>query len=310
MAAINRSRIRMVLALTVGGCALASLALLQRNQSSAKDIPIPGGAFEASAVVGVPNSPGVLFVDDDRTREIFWLEFTESGHPKPAVSVQLGADVTDLEGITTDGTWLYAVGSQSKLTGTDGDGLLRFTFDPSSRQIQRLEKIQGLKAFLAGTVEELRGTATVLGDHVLNIESIAWDASGRMLLLGLRAPLKDGMALVVPLKLRDDSGPFDTSNLVVPHGRAIPLALDGAGIRSLEFDPGRQTFMVVSGAHLDEERLAFRLFEWAGPTAPQSLRAVSTFPRGVKPEGIARVTIAGQNRRIVVYDGGTYLLMN
>jgi hypothetical protein len=61
----------------------------------------------------------------------------------PAVEVPLaGVDVVDLEGITTDGRYFYAVGSQSKRTGLDGDGLVRFTFDPATRQIGKVESVR------------------------------------------------------------------------------------------------------------------------------------------------------------------------
>jgi hypothetical protein len=96
---------------------------------------IAGGTFEASGVAHVPNTTGVLFVDDGRNREIFWMELSADGRQQAsAVRVPLGADVTDLEGITSDGTNFYVVGSQSKKTGFDGDGLVRFRFDPKTRQ--------------------------------------------------------------------------------------------------------------------------------------------------------------------------------
>ena len=36
------------------------------------------------------------------------------------------------EGITFEGEWYYVVGSQSKTTGVEGDGLVRFKFDPNT----------------------------------------------------------------------------------------------------------------------------------------------------------------------------------
>ena len=41
--------------------------------------PIIGGTFEASGVVNVPGSNGVLFVDDSRTTEILWMELAPDG---------------------------------------------------------------------------------------------------------------------------------------------------------------------------------------------------------------------------------------
>ena len=54
--------------------------------------------FEASGVVDVPDSGGVLFVDDTRAAEIFWMELTADGRQAaPAVKVPLGATVIDPE---------------------------------------------------------------------------------------------------------------------------------------------------------------------------------------------------------------------
>ena len=177
---------------------------------------IAGGPFEASGVVHVPGTSQLLFVDDGRPREIFLMELAPDGSQRGmALSVPLAADVTDLEGITSDGHHFYVVGSQSKKTGFDGDGLIRFTFDPKTRRADGVERIQGLKAWLAANVAELRGTERRVGDDVLNIEGLAWDPRGHRLLLGLRAPIVDGAALIVPIKLIDSTGSFSRENLRV-----------------------------------------------------------------------------------------------
>ena len=272
--------------------------------------PIAGGTFEASGVAYVPGSTGVLFVDDGRNHEIFWMELGANGSQRaPAVRVPLGADVTDLEGITSDGSHFYVVGSQSKKTGVEGDGLVRFRFDPQTRRTGGVERIQGLKAWLAERVPELKGTARRLGDDVLNIEGIAWDARGERLLLGLRAPVVDGRALVIALKLQDRSGPFALANLRVD-GRTIRLPLDGAGVRSIEFDATAGAFRVISGAGLNDEDRDFRILEWKGDDAPAALPVVASFPRTLKPEGITRATIAGRAVSVVVFDVGRFALLD
>jgi hypothetical protein len=273
------------------------------------DVPIAGGYFEASAVVRADKGRGVLFADDDRTREIMWIDFDQSGSPRAAVPIPISADITDPEGMTTDGRYTYVVGSQSKLTGADGDGLVRFVFDPETMRVRELESLRNFKAFLAAEVDELSGIAGKQGDHVINIESIAWDPAGTRLLLGLRAPLVEGDALVVPLVFRDPAAGLTAENLFVPDRRAIRLPLGGAGIRSLEFDPVSGTFHVISGAHLDEERLTFRLFAWDGRTgsAPQE---TGVFPKGLKPEGLTRVKAGTTERLMIVYDTSRYMLVD
>ena len=270
---------------------------------------IAGGTFEASGVAHVPGTSGVLFVDDGRNREIFWMEVGADGSQKsPALRVPLAADITDLEGITSDGTSFYVVGSQSKFKGFEGDGLVRFKFDSRTRRTEGVERIQGLKAWLAAHVPELKGTARTLGDAALNIEGVAWDPQGNRLLLGLRAPVVDGLALVVPLKLQDPRGPFSAANLRLD-GKTIRLPLGGGGVRSLEYDTDAKAFRVISGAGLNTEDRDFRIVEWKGEETPSSLPVIASFSSTLKPEGITRATLNGRPVSLVVFDTGGFALL-
>jgi hypothetical protein len=268
---------------------------------------INGGTFEASAVVHVPGSDGVLFVDDGQTRQVFWMELSPEGtQTSRALPVPLmGVDVVDLEGLTTDGHYFYAVGSQSKKTGFDGDGLVRFTFDPATRKAGGIESIRGLKRFLSQHVAELDGVENRVGDAALNIEGLAWDSREGRLLLALRAPIVDGHALVIPLKLRDVNGPFAAGNLTVDGQRAIRIPTSGAGVRSIEFDPQRDRFVVITGAALNAENADFRLLEWDGRDG-SPLDEVRQYSRKLKPEGITRAEIAGRESTVIVFDTGLY----
>jgi hypothetical protein len=155
----------------------------------------------------------------------------------------------------------------------------------------------------------LKGTAHRIGDDVLNIEGIAWDPNGARLLLGLRAPVVNGHALVVPLKLQDPRGPFTAANLRVD-GATIRLPLGGAGVRSIEYDPMARAFRVITGAGLDAETRDFQIVEWKGDAAPASLRVITSFGRNLKPEGITRATINGKPVSVVVFDTSRFALID
>ncbi|HET9453019.1 MAG TPA: DUF3616 domain-containing protein [Gemmatimonadaceae bacterium] len=292
-------------AAATAGCGHRAPALTADSTTS---LPIAGGRFEASGVAHVPGSNLVLFVDDGRPRELFAMELTAAGaQAGGARPVALGAHVTDMEGITFDGRHFYVVGSQSKRTGFEGDGLVRFTFDAATGRVAAVERIQGLKAWLAENVAELRGTARRIGDHVLNIEAIAWDPARRRLLLGLRAPVVDGQALVIPIALADTSGPFTRENLRVD-GPTLRVALGGAGIRSLEYDSAAGAFALLSGASLDSENIDFRLMQWDGASG-SAVRELATFDRRLKPEGITRADTAGAGVRVLVFDVGRFQVL-
>jgi hypothetical protein len=246
-------------------------------------------------------------VDDGRPSDVFLIELGSDGTQKGvAVSVPLAAEVTDMEGVTSDGQHFYVVGSQSKKKGVGGDGLVRFTFDPATRRADRVERIGNLKDWLADNVPELRGTRGRTGDDVLNVEGLAWDPSGGRLLLGLRAPLVDGAALVIPVAFRDSGGTFTRENLRLD-GAAIRVPLRGAGIRGLEYDPLTKTFHVIAGAALNDESSEFRVLEWDGKAGTRP-REQSGFPRSLKPEGIARATLEGRSARVIVFDVGQYVV--
>lgn len=267
-----------------------------------------GGTFEASGVVHVPGTDGVLFVDDGRPGEVFWMRLDERGNQAGAVKpVALGINVIDLEGITTDGTHMYVVGSQSKPKGSEQAGLLRFKFDAERQQIEGLQSISGLKQWLAAHVTELRGMASrSYKDGGLNIEGLAWDPQGQRLLLGLRSPVIAGQALVIPLKLRDAGRAFELSNLELTGSQAIRLALDGAGIRSLEYDAKTKAFRLLTGAAANSEQTEFKLWEWNGEAQQPNLRASTSFNSRLKPEGVTRVVTGQRQFTFLVFDTSGY----
>lgn len=270
--------------------------------------PFVGGTFEASGVVHVPGTDGVLFVDDGRNEEVFWMRLGEgrgqAGEIKP---VRLGVNVVDLEGITTDGAYFYVVGSQSKPKGGDLAGLVRFRFDAREQRVEAAEAVSGLKRLLAANVSELRGMENrKYKDGGINVEGLAWDPRGGRLLLGLRSPVVDGHALVVPVRLRDPRGAFSADNLEVEGTKAIRLPLGGSGIRSIEYDERAQIFRVITGAGPNSEKMDFKLWEWDGDEARPALRELGAYDRRLKPEGVTRASSGGRDFTFIVFDTSGY----
>ena len=276
--------------------------------SAAPMTSFSGGTFEASGVAHVAGTNGVLFVDDGRPNEIFWMELGDDRKQAGAIkSINLAASIIDLEGITSDGTYFYVVGSQSKSKGADQAGLARFKFDSASQRIVGTEAASGLKKFLADNVVELRGMEnTKYSDGGINVEGVAWDPRTQRLLLGLRSPVVDGQALIVPLKLRDSKSEFSFANLEVEGGKAIRLPLRGAGIRSIEYDESRKAFSLITGAGPNSEKMNFKLWEWSGNDASPALREMDTYDRRLKPEGITRVSSGARDFVFIVFDTSGY----
>jgi Protein of unknown function (DUF3616) len=256
-----------------------------------------GGEFQASDVVSVPGSNGVLFVDNGRPGEVFWMRLSETGTQLGAITpVPLGVKVLDPEGITSDGSTFYVVGSQSRGNG-DGAGLVRFRFDSQGHTVDHVESIEGLGPFLRERVPELR-------TEKINIEALAWDPGGRRLLVGFREPVIDGHALVLPVKLLQPSGGFSRANLDI--GRPIQLALGGAGLRSLEYDAHGGKFLAIAEPARGAEKDGFRLVEWSDVSTSDGLREIARLDGKLKPEGAERVTINAHTFTLVVYDASYY----
>lgn len=288
----------------LGCCAL----FFSDMASGSVKMAFTGGKFEASGVAHTPGTDGVLFVDDGRPSEVFWMRLDAKGNQAGAVKpVNLGVSIIDLEGITTDGAYFYVVGSQSKPKGSDQAGLARFKFDAQRQRVEEVESISGLKRFLTGNVAELRG----LGDRAhkdggINIEGIAWDPQGNRLLLGLRSPVVNGQALVVPLKLREPGGAFSYDNLEAPEAGVIRLPLGGSGIRSVEYDDISKSFQIIAGAGGGGKKTDFKLWQWNGDANEPTLREVNRFDRKLKPEGITRASAGGRNFTFIVFDTSGY----
>ena len=310
---VTKSALMIVTLLVVGVLLLLSFTTGSWSASSPVAMrAFSGGTFEASGVAHVPGTNGVLFVDDGRPDQIFWMELGEDlVQNGPVKAIKLGASVIDLEGITSDGSRFYIVGSQSKSKGGDLTGLVRFNFHADGQRVEAVESVAGLKKFLADNVAELRGLAnTSYKDGGINVEGIAWDAKGGRLLLGLRSPVVDGQALVVPLKLQDPQGPFSQDNLKVEGAKAIRLPLAGSGIRSIEYDERRNAFVVITGAAANNEKADFKLWEWNGESSSPTLRETETFDRKLKPEGVTRFSTGKRDFTFIVFDTSGYVAMD
>jgi hypothetical protein len=263
---------------------------------------IQGGTFEASGVIQVAGTDGVLFVDDGRDDSVFWMRVDREGRQaEPAVAIPLGVRVGDLEGITTDGMFYYAVGSQSKPEFVSGPGLVRFRFDPASRRVSDVESVSGLRGWLTARLPAVASAAGSRPDG-FNIEGLAWDRRSKRLLMGLRSPVVDGQAVIVPVDL--GTGALASDRMDTSETDVIRLPLENAGIRSMEYDSGRGAFRVIAASGGSSP---FRLWNWTGGTGTSAqVRSDASFAAKLKPEGVTPVD-GQQEFTLIVFDTSRYL---
>ncbi len=275
-------------------------------------IPFQGGTFEASGAIQVPNTDGIYFVDNSKSKDIFWMQLDQSGKQVgPIKSIPFGALVEDPESIAFGGSFFYVMSSLSFPTVGDKNCLIRFALDPGTQSLQgQPEVMTGIREFLIENVAELKAAAGLaFNAGGINIEGMAWDAVHNRLILGLRSPTVNGNALLVPIKLRDPRGAFTTQNLIAEPVIQIPLG--GLAIRDIEFDTRGGVFIIIAGSTAQGETKDFALYEWTGETdfskpdaAPQE---ITKLDQKMKPEGVTRVKIGGRDFLIVTGDASSYI---
>ncbi len=126
----------------------------------------------------------------------------------------------------------------------------------------------------------------------INIEGLAGGRDGTSLLLGLRNPRRDDLALVVPI----------TNPEHVVLGLADPrfeppirIDLGGLGITSLALDRGSGRYYILAGRH-DAEGGA-RLFGWSGESADAPVPLQDIAPADFEAQGLA---VAPDGKRLMV----------
>jgi hypothetical protein len=281
-----------------------------KKRKTGQGIPFEGGIFNASGVAQIPGTDAVLFVDDDRKGEkLLWMRLDAAGRQVGRVEeVALDTNVEDPEGITFDGTYFYIISSQSNPKSGAQPGLIRFSFDHAGRTAHVAGTVSDLREFLVARVPELKNEGERKGkDDGLNIEGIAWDPQGSRLLLGLRSPLAQGRALLLPLKQRDPLGPFSVDNLTLDGTNAITLPLGGNGIRDIAYDGDSKSFLIVSGPTEQGTSDEFSLWQWDGSGAPIKKASLDA---EMKPEGVTRFNTGAGSFILLFGDASSYLKLD
>jgi hypothetical protein len=248
---------------------------------------------DASAAVALDADRFVVASDEDNVLRVYSLT-----HPGPPVStVNLSAFLqrakkspeADLEAATRVGNRIYWISSHGTSASGKADPNRQRIFATDIRTVNGETKVVPVGApcqtLLRDLIREPKfnqfNLARAAATHpdkpgTLNIEGLAATPEGH-LLIGFRTPIPKGKALIVPLLNPD----VVIEGAAASFGDAIPLDLNGLGIRSLECHRG--TYWIIAG-HYDN-KLPARLYSWAGgKTEPQWHSHVNL--AGFNPEAI------------------------
>lgn len=135
----------------------------------------------------------------------------------------------------------------------------------------------------------------------LNVEGLCAAADGKALLIGLRNPLHEGRAILIPLL-----NPTEVVGGGNPEfGDPMLLPLDGLGIRSIEYSHARGKYLIVGGTR-DDDPPDFKLFTWTGKPDAKPQVVEDAVPSGLSPEAV--VLYAESDRVQLLSDDGAILV--
>lgn len=251
---------------------------------------------DASAMIPVGADYFLAANDEDNTLRLFKRDGGE-----PAANFKLDAllDVAkpspevDLEGAARIGDVVYWIGSHGnnkdgkprpnrhrffglRVTGGGADVDVELVGRPATGLLAALAADQRLADChwhaLTSLAPEQRGA--------VNIEGLAATPAGT-LWIAFRNPVPAGKALLVEL-----TNPAEVlQGRPFALGRVARLDLAGGGIRSIEYWPAEQAFLLVRGPYNDDG--PFELWRWSGDPAEQPSQLPGGAVAGCTPEAIA-----------------------
>lgn len=255
------------------------LLALAAGTALAQSVTRYEGLCDASAAVALDARHFVVAGDEDNTLRIYQRGPSQARASLPLDAfLRSGKDEADLEAATRIGERIYWIGSLSR----DGEGrpapqrdqFFATDIHRSSATLPTLRPVgagpvkllDALLASEAGRAWQLTDAARKAPETPggLNAEGLTHTADGA-LLIGFRNPLREGKALVVPLRnpaqvIAGQSAEF---------GQALALDLGGRGVRAMA--RAADGHLVVGGPTGDEG--SFALFHWRGGSdTPQRLQ--------------------------------------
>ncbi len=258
---------------------------------------------DASGVAYLPRQKRALVIDDggDAPPDVmpFYLVDVAANFGVSELASDLMKRHGDLEGATSDGTFVYLASSLSAEYKEErfhnlsrfrlqGDALVDATTIAPRAQI-----METLRAtFGADWFERVSGLDGKTGG--LNVEGLTATPTPNQLLIGLRSPhvgdsfpqdLRSGLAIVVQADVSD-------LGRGLAGATAHTLDLGGLGIRSLEYSPTAKGYFIAAGPV--ETATAYELYFWKGPGSSPVRLELAEFRKLCRPEGVAEIEFDGK----------------
>ena len=213
-------------------CCIVAMALAVSPTFAGPAVTEYRGVCEASAGSYIDSDHFLVASDETNVLRLY-----KRGSSVPVRTVDLqgftGFDKSDLEGAAKIGDRVYWISSHSfTRTGKDQQKR-RLFFATKTTLVDGTFRTEGVGKAIANLRDGLASAAQVAPQD-LNVEGLAATPDGG-LLVGLRGPLRDANAIVIPMKnlaeVIEGASPV--------WGPALEVDLEGRSIRSMEILPGR-----------------------------------------------------------------------
>ncbi len=275
------------------------------------------GFYEPSGIVQLPDGR-LIIVEDEMDTPISLLTI-DAEVPMPREPVRLdtltalltGSEpafgLNDLEAATLgpDG-YVYVITSHSRTEKGNRremrEKLMRFRLRGNRAVDATL--VLSLRDQMAGLDKHISRAAKIKDaghDDQLNIEGMAYDPTGKRLLIGMRGPIIKGQSVV--LSLPNLQMVFSDTSTARLDDEPILLDLDRGGIRAMAYDPVLKGFLILSRQEKRGER--HKLWFWSGERKqpPRRIRLTGDVDLS-KAEGLAPVHIHQRDQIMIVFDTG------
>ena len=223
--------------------------------------------YEPSGAVTLKN--GNLLLVEDESLETLQLvsvnndgEVEELGQPKMSQKIKRSLEnkVRDVEGVAmNDASQLFLITSHTtnkkEKHKKAREQIVRL--DYKGDELSNYKHYHGLLSAFKELHPALANSSSKRKKQI-NIEALSWERSSHELLIGLRSPLIDDKAVVVPLV--NPNGLFD-KNEKPQLAEPILLDLYGDGIRAMSWDKKREGYWIVSGS-VSKRKGDFSLWFW------------------------------------------------
>ncbi len=262
--------------------------------------------YEPSGAVQLAD--GTLFlIEDEGDRPIVFSSLipTKKG-PKLSSVRTAGIDSTveDLEGVARGkDNAIYLITSHAA-TKKGKHKKKREQLLGLNVQAQEITQLQSVGNLLLHIRQHLKTSLDLKRDELesINIEGLSFDPSREKLLIGLREPLHEGKSIILTL-----SNPYAlVHGGQQPHfNELITLDIEGAGIRSLTYDPHLSRYLLAGEMENRKGKLRSRVWVWDGIIDHPPVRVRLPKMKGIKNiEGITPVYFNGAHYLLLVCDDG------